>query len=230
MNLVNRMALNSRISFTQYVQGHFYLKYFLKPLCVSGCNFPYNVLKPVQQAALTPATPKRCCAVILPRGSLGALFPEESLVLLWWGFACCRRTLHTCQRQQWSFPSQFLAETCCCWSSAFFWTGTASGLSWRMESGLILRFFMQLSHPISGHTPERQLSLSKHPCLSTACRTCLCADSYSKLKLYHPGVSGTSSCSPVETSLSFKIHNVTNKRKSDFVTGCLLKNQICSFR
>lgn len=65
MNLVNRMALNSRISFTQCVQGHFYLKYFLKPLCISGCNFPYNVLKPV--SAGSPRTcytqPLLCCCL-----------------------------------------------------------------------------------------------------------------------------------------------------------------------
>lgn len=99
-----------------------------------------------------------------------------------------------------------------------------------MEAGLTLRCFMQLSHPINGGTPEGHLSLSKHLYLSTAWSTHLCADSYSKLQLYHPGVAGTTSCSPIETSLSFKIHNVTNKRKSDFDTGCLLKNQICSFR
>ena len=48
------MTLNIRISFTQYVQRLLYLKFVYKPLRISGCNFPCNVLKPV--SASSPCT------------------------------------------------------------------------------------------------------------------------------------------------------------------------------
>lgn len=173
------------------------------------------------QAVLPPATQKRCRAVLLPQGNLGAPFPAESWVLLCWGFACCHQSLHTGQRQQWSFPWQFPAETCCFWSLALSWAGTASGISWRMDPALPLGFFIHLSPPISGCTPREQLSINKHLYLEY---TPLCQHLF-RTKDFLPWCDWYNQ---LLISLSFKVHSMTNKRKSDFVFGCLLK--ICSFR
>lgn len=224
------MALNIRIGFTQYVQRLFYLKFFYKPLHISRYHFPHNVLNPVSAGSPCTHYTETMLRSFLTERKFGSSFS--------------RRVFSSALLRVCLLPSVFayLSKTAMVIPIAV--------SSWDMlllESGFLLNRnslgalsedgdwswsgpFMRLSHPINGHTPKGQLSLSKHPYLSTAWSTRLCADSYSKLKLYHPGVAGTSSCSPAETSLSFKIHSVTNKRKSDFDTGCLLKNQICSFR